>query len=159
MDNDKVSRYVELFHSSVFRLAYSYVKNREDAEDIAQETFMRLYRSEKVFATDNDVKAWIMRVAINLSKDLLKSAWLKGRGELSEDIPCENEKESILLDFVKQLKPEHSVVIHLFYYEGYSVKEIAKICRISTTSVTTRLSRARKQLKRMLSTDERNDLK
>ena len=79
MDKDKVSRYVELFHVAVFRLSYSYVRNRQDAEDIAQETFMKLYRSDKQFPSDNDVKAWLMRVAINLSKYLLRSAWIKGR--------------------------------------------------------------------------------
>lgn len=159
MDKDKVSRYVELFHVAVFRLSYSYVRNRQDAEDIAQETFMKLYRSDKQFPSDNDVKAWLMRVAINLSKDLLRSAWFKGRSELDDNIPCENAEETALLECVKKLKPGYSVVIHLYYYEGYSVREIAKICRISETTVTTRLSRARKQLKEMLSSEERNDLK
>ena len=157
VDKEKVGEYVSRFHGAVFRLAFSYVKNREDAEDISQEAFLRLYRSDKPFPSDNDVKAWLMRVTINLSKDLLRSAWFKGRAELDENIPCENNEEIALLEWIKKLRPEYSAVIHLFYYEGYSVKEIAKICRISETAVTTRLSRARKQLKEMLSNNERND--
>ena len=156
MDSEKISVYMNLFHGAVFRLAYSYMKNREDAQDIAQEAFLRLYRSEKHFPTNDDVKAWLMRVTVNLCKDMLKSGWFKGRTELDEKIPCETREETALLDFVKRLEPKYAVVIHLFYYEGYSVKEIAKICRITSTTVTTRLSRARKQLKAML-TEERKD--
>lgn len=156
MDSEKISVYMNLFHGAVFRLAYSYMKNREDAQDIAQEAFLRLYRSEKHFPTNDDVKAWLMRVTVNLCKDMLKSGWFKGRTELDENIPCETREETALLDFVKRLEPKYAVVIHLFYYEGYSVKEIAKICRVTSTTVTTRLSRARKQLKAML-TEERKD--
>ncbi len=159
MNKDDISRYVVMLHNAVFRLSFSYVKNREDAEDISQEAFMRLYLSDKTFASDKDVKAWLMRVAINLSKDLLRSHRLKPKAELTEDIPCENEKELMLLDSVKKLNPKYSSVIHLFYYEGYSVKEISEICRISESAVTTRLSRARAQLKKLLSDNERNDLK
>lgn len=156
MDSEKISEYMNLFHGAVFRLAYSYMKNREDAQDVAQEAFLRLYRSEKYFPTENDAKAWLMRVTVNLCKDMLKSGWYKGREELDENIPCETREEEALLDVVQRLEPKYAVAIHLFYYEGYSVKEIAKICRVTPTAVTTRLSRARKQLKELL-TEERKD--
>lgn len=154
MDKNFIGEYMKKFHGSVFRLAFSYVKNRVDAEDISQEAFLKLYLSEKAFPSDSDVKAWLMRVTINLAKDMLKSKWRKNRGELSEDIPYKDEKESLLFDSLKKLEPKYSTVIHLFYYEGYSVKEIAEICHISLTSVTTRLSRARKQLKTLLEDDD-----
>ncbi len=157
MDKNVISRYITDFHGAVFRLAYSYTRNRHDSEDISQEAFLRLYLSEKDFPTDGDVKAWLMRVTVNLCKDMLKSKWRRDREELSEDIPCESVEESLLADCVKRLEPKYSAVIHLFYYEGYSVKEIAEISRISATTVTTRLSRARKQLKKMLTENERTD--
>ena len=150
MNESELSRYIEKYHNTVFRAAYSYVKKPEDAEDIVQEAFLRLYSSEKSFEADENVKAWLIRVSINLAKDTLKSAWRKGRTELDRDIPYENEKESIMQDCIHRLKPEYCAVILLFYYEGYSVKEIADIIKCSPSLITTRLSRARKQLKTML---------
>lgn len=157
MDKDTISGYVRQFHSPLFRLAYSYVRNREDAEDITQEAFMRLLRFEKSFPTAEDAKAWLMRVTINLSKDILKSRWRTGRDELSEEIPCATKEEYAVQECISRLEPMYRGIIHLFYYEGYSVKEIASICRISRTAVTTRLSRARKQLKAMLTDEERKN--
>ena len=150
MNESELKRYIEKFHATVFRTAYSYMKNREDAEDISQEAFLRLYTSGITFDADENVKAWLIRVSINLAKDMLKSEWFKGKTELDKDIPYENEKTDTMLDCIHKLKPEYCTVIFLFYYEGYQVKEIAEILKISPSLVTTRLSRARKQLKQML---------
>lgn len=116
---------------------------------------MRLLRFKKSFPAEEDAKAWLMRVTINLSKDLLKSRWRKGREELSEAYPCQTKEEYAVQECISRLDPMYRGIIHLFYYEGYSVKEIASICCISQTAVTTRLSRARKQLKAMLTDEER----
>ena len=156
MDKNKVSEYTDKFHGAVFRLAYSYVKNRADAEDISQEVFLKLYLSEKDFPSSEDAKAWLMRVTINSAKDMLKSMWRKRREELSEDTPYESKEDNALLDSIKRLDPKYSAVIHLFYYEGYSVKEIAKIFHTSQTVITTRLSRARKKLKTIIEDEEMN---
>ncbi len=150
MNKDKLSYYIEKYHSTVFRAAYSYVKSREDAEDIVQEAFLRLFKTDMDFPADENAKAWLIRVAVNLAKDMLKSSWFKGKTELDRDIPYENQKESIMLDCIHRLKPVYCTVILLFYYEGYSVKEIAGILKCSPSVITTRLSRARKQLKTML---------
>lgn len=150
MNEEKLAEYVRLYRGTVFRLAYSYLKNREDAEDISQEAFLRLYKSEESFQADENVKAWLIRVTINLSRNLLKSGWRKRRTELEKEIPFSQKEENNLHDFISRLKPEYSVVIHLFYYEGYSIKEISEICRISSAAVRTRLTRARNQLKEML---------
>ena len=150
MNEDKVRYYIEKYHSTVFRVAYSYVKKQEDAEDIVQETFLKLYSSEITFNTDENAKAWLIRVSINLAKDMLKSSWFKGKTELDRDIPYENKDEGIIFDCIHKLKPEYCSVILLYYYEGYSAKEIAQILKVSHSLITTRLSRARKQLKTML---------
>lgn len=150
MNGNELAYYVRLYRGTVFRLAYSCLKNREDAEDISQEVFLRLYNSKESFQADENVKAWLIRVTVNLSRNLLKSCWRKRRTELDKEIPFSQEKENSLYDFISRLKPEYSIVIHLFYYEGYSIKEISKICRISSSAVRTRLARARNQLKEML---------
>ena len=118
MDGNRLSIYIQKYHGTIFRLAYSYVKNADDAEDIVQEAFLRLYCSELHFEADENVKAWLIRVSINLCKDMLKSAWLKGRTELDRDIPYESKEESVVGDCIVKLKPEYRVIIQLYYYEG-----------------------------------------
>lgn len=151
MTGTQFEEYIKAYRGTVFRLAYSIVKNREDSDDITQEAFARLYLSDIQFLTGENVKAWLIRVTINLSKDLLKSGWRRHRAELSSDIPCESSEEYHLLDCVKKLRPEDGAVIYLYYYEGYSAKEIAQIRGSSHTAVRSRLARARAQLKKMLS--------
>ena len=137
MDSDKLNNYIKKYHSTVFRAAYSYIKNHEDAEDIVQEAFFRLYTSEKEFPSDENVKAWLIRVSINLAKDMLKSSRIRRRAELTEDIPCCINYREGLTGIIEQLKAEYCVVLLLFYYEEYSVKEIAEITQCSQTLVTT----------------------
>ncbi len=157
MDGNTLVGYVKQFHKTVFRLAYSYVRNRENAEDICQEAFVKLldYRGE--FSSDEDCKRWLMRVVINLSKNLLKSFSYSRTEELSEDIPLETAEDGELLALVKTLPIKYGEVIHLFYYEGYSVKEIADILSISQTAVTSRLSRGREKLKSLLTEGTGNE--
>lgn len=150
MTESKLSEYIGNYRGMVYRLAYSYLKNHEDAEDICQEAFLKLYQCSESFETTENVKAWLIRVTINLSKNLLKTCWLRRRTELDREIPTETERESGLLDCIIRLKPDYAIVIHLFYYEDYSIKEISSICRISSGAVRTRLTRARNQLKKML---------
>lgn len=150
MTDNEFSEYVRKFHSTVFRLAYSYLKNREDAEDIAQDAFLKLYSTNTVFSDEGHIKGWLIRVTANLCKDILRSAWFKHRTELTTDIPSEEHEDNGLTDCIKKLKPEYSAVLFLYYYEDYSVKEIARALKLTQTAVTSRLSRGRKQLKKLL---------
>ena len=157
MDEKWLNLYIEKYHGTIFRLAYGYLKNSHDAEEIVQEAFLKLYLSENHFERDENVKAWLIRVSINLCKDKLKSFWFKNRSELDMDIPAENEEESALLEIINGLKPEYRAIILLFYFEDYSIKDISQMLGISPTAVTTRLSRARKKLKNMLLEEDNNE--
>ena len=106
------------------------------------------------FDSPENCKAWLIRVTINLSKNFLRSKRSIQLEELDENIPALDKEQSELLEIVMSLPPKYRAVIHLYYYEGYSVKEIADIIGASVTSVTTRLSRARERLKDMLSREE-----
>ncbi len=145
---------IKAHRGTVFRLAYSMMKNREDSDDITQDAFVRLYQSHEKFSTEDNVKAWLIRVTINLCKDLLRSAWHRHKADDMPEKACESREELHLLDSVKRLKPESSAVIYLFYYEGYSVEEIARLRRTTSAAVRTRLTRARKELGKMLSEEE-----
>lgn len=154
MEQNLLEQYIKEHRGTVFRLAYSYVKNRENADDITQDAFMRLFTATQTFADSAHVKAWLIRVTVNLAKDMLKSGWYRSREELPDNIPVESCEELQLLESVKRLKPEYAAVIYLFYYEGYSVKEIAALRRTTSSCVRTRLSRARSQLRELLTKEE-----
>ena len=147
---------VKQYHKTVFRLAYSYVKNHADAEDICQDAFVKLLDYTGEFPTEEDCKRWLIRVVVNLSKNLLKSCRFTRTEELNEEIPLEqaDNEEKELWALVKALPVKYGEVIHLFYYEGYSVKEIADILSISQTAVTSRLSRGRNRLKALITEEQ-----
>ena len=150
MGERELERYIELFRGTVYRLAFSWLRNREDAEDISQEAFLKLYISKEIFASDENVKAWLIRVTANLCKNLLKTSWRKNRSESFTEEASPPPDKARIDEYIARLKPEYSSVLYLFYYEGYSVKEIAEICRLTSVAVRTRLSRGRDKLKEML---------
>ena len=131
---------------TVYRLAYSLVKTQSDADDIYQEVFLRYVRKAPVFDSKEHEKAWFMRVTINCCKNFWKSPWMQRRSVLEKDVlekeaSCEGKDENQrLIEIVKQLPEKYRVVIHLFYYEELSIKEIAKITKSKTSTVRTRLT-------------------
>ena len=147
---------VEEYKNMIFRLAMSYLKNTQEAEDVMQNVFIKFYINKKVFQTVEDEKAWLIRVTINASKDVLKSSWFKRTVPISDDIPFENKEESDLFYAVHRLEPKYRAVIHLYYYENYSIKEISKILSIKETTIQTRLQRARKKLEKILEEEYRD---
>ncbi len=145
-----LEKYIALYHGAVFRLAYSYLKNRADAEDICEEAFIRLYGYNGSFETDENCKAWLMKVTVNLSKNMLKSCWFSRRTELDESIPAKAHEDYELTEQLKRLPPKYRLVIHLYYYEGYSARDISEITGTPVSTVTTQLSRAREKLKSII---------
>ena len=138
---------------TVWRVCYSFMKNRADTEDMVQETFLRAYDVDKPFQSEEHEKAWLIVTASNLCKDALKRAWRR-------DEPLEEHLELIapgrdsqVLEAVLVLPERYKAAVYLYYYEGYSLKEIASILGCPQATVRTRLARARKQLKQMLGGD------
>jgi len=156
MTHEELNADVKTYRAVVYRLAFGCTGSRFDAEDITQEVFLKLYQHKKSFNDEEHKKAFLLRVTINLCKNLQKSAWLKKRADLDESLSYNgrfNENESVLRDYILGLKPNYRAVIFLFYYEGYSAAETAKLLKISESAVTTRLSRARNLLKTQLIND------
>ena len=151
---DEMQRVVEEYSSSLLRAAYSLLKNREDSEDAVQETFLRYMEKAPVFTSREHEKAWLLRVAVNISKNHLSSAWFRKRTDLKEDIPALEQEEKEVLESVLKLSAKYRTVIHLYYYEGYSLSEISQILRSPLSTITTRLSRARKKLAILLKEDD-----
>ncbi len=134
----------------VYRLSFTYMKNQADAEDVTQETFLRLYHQRGGFESEEHVRRWLLRVAINLSKDQLKSHWKQRRQELDENMfetgsGRQNDQKEIWQE-VAALPEKYRLVLYLYYYEGYSVREIGQMLRCSISAVKMRLKRGRKLL-------------
>lgn len=154
MSNDEMELLYEKYKNSVYRLAFSYCKNTADAEDITQETFIKRFTSDVKFDNEESEKAWLMKVAVNKCRDLFKSLTYKHfyySVSLEEaNLIYETPEESAVYHAVIELSPKYRIVVHLYYYEGYSVAEIGKILGKSETAIQTRLYRARKPLKKSL---------
>ena len=149
MEQQEVIRLFEEYSEDVFRLALSYLQNRHDAEDICQSVFMKLI-SHKTPLSFGKEKSWLLTCTANACKDHLKSFWRKNTVGLDETIVFTSETDKDLWEVVNSLAPKYRVVVHLYYYEGYSQDEIAEILKISRTAVQTRMSRAREHLKEVL---------
>lgn len=140
---------VERYADMVFRLAYSYLKSRSDAEDVMQETLLKFYTEPKPFDSPEHERYWVTRVTVNECKKLLRSPWRRRIGPLEEqgetavfDTPIQSE----LFRQVMLLPPKYRAAIYLHYYEGYAVREIAAIMNANPSTVQTWLMRARGQL-------------
>lgn len=154
--SDAVENALNLFGDAVLRLAYSYLKTREDAEDVVQDTLIRLMQSEEIFENEEHMKAWMLRVAANLCKDILKSsrrqkevAMVEGYEEGVEDEY--NTGENDVMKAVMSLPEKYRSVIHLYYFEEYSTKEIAVITGKKEATVRSLLKRGREKLESILS--------
>ena len=143
----------EKYKDNIFAIGFNYFKNSIDADDVVQETFLKLARSGKDFENEEHLRNWLIRVAVNECKRVSLSSWIKKKVSLEEysgQIDFETQEESQVFTAVMSLPKKYRQVIHLYYYEDCSTAEIADILGISQTAVTTRLLRGREKLKQDL---------
>lgn len=152
---NKLNEVIKKHKNTVYRLACSQMKSKEDADDIFQEVFLRYIKKLPSFENEEHEKAWFIRVTLNCCKTNLKSFWKTKVVQLDES-RWENEidnmpvSEDALDDALKMLTKAQRAVIHLFYYEDLSVKSIAEALNISESNVRMQLTRARRRLKEIL---------
>ena len=138
---------------SILRFAFTYLKNHYDAEDVAQDVFVSYMRSRPVFRSKKAEKAWFMQVTANKCRNILASSWRKRTVELSEELSYLPSDEFEILECVLSLDEKYRIPLHLFYYEDYTLEEIAEITKMNPSTVGTRLARGRKLLKKVLEED------
>ena len=150
---------VRCYQDMVYRIAFTYCKNAADAEDVAQEVFIRYLNSKKEFDDEEYLKAWLIRVTVNASKNLLRSSWFKKTVSISkqENLRAEEGEKTETYYAVMSLPEKYRSVILLYYFEEYTVREIADILQRSETAVQTQLQRARAILKQKLKGDWQNE--
>ena len=135
---------VERYGDTIFRLAYSYLKNRADAEDVMQETLLKLYRAGEPFESPEHQRYWLVRVAVNECKRLSKSFW-RTRTVPLESCPepaFSDERRREVYREVMALPGKYRVPLYLYYYEGYPVKDIAALLGMKPSTVQTQIGRA-----------------
>lgn len=151
--NETMAQILDRYGNMILRLAYSYLKNSADAEDVFQDVFIKLAEKNPLFENDTHEKAWLIRVTINLCKNKLRSPWrrLKNIEDTNEaSVTPDLDQSSVVLGAVSTLPEKYREVVHLFYYEDYTTAQIAEILKKKEPTVRSLLFRARDMLRESL---------
>ena len=141
---------------TVYRAAYTYLKNRCDSEDAAQEAFLRLAGSRRSFEDERQIKAWLVVTVGNICKDMLRRKYRQDLNLADHPELAAPERDSrAVLDALLDLPEKYKTAIYLYYYEAYTISEIAEILGKNPNTVSSSLQRARKRLKKLIK--EAND--
>lgn len=172
-DNRDLQYKVDCYSDMLFKIAYLRLQNVQDAEDVVQEVFYQYFRRVEDFLGEEHEKAWLIKVALNACRKFWRSGWNRHRSRGNDD-PCTDSPETgeslnhsvaaqnleegiiavesnrMLLAAVKELPAKYRDVIHLFYYEELSVKEIGEVTGRKESTVTSQLTRGRELLRKRL---------
>ena len=150
-DANTAAHLLDAYGNNMLRLAYTYLHNTSDAEDVVQDTLLQYLKTTPVFENAAHEKAWCLQVAANIAKNKIKYNKVRDADELNEELVAEEREDlSFVWSAVKELPEKYREVIHLFYHEGYATADIAKILRRNEATVRSHLARGREQLKRIL---------
>ena len=149
--SQQAAQILDTYGDTILRYAYSYLHNQSDTEEVLQDTLIQFLKTRPVFESDEHEKAWLLRVAGNLCKNRLKYNRLRQTDELREELIAEQREDlSFIWDAVQALPVQYREVIHLFYQEGYSTREISQILGRKEATIRSDLSRGRGKLKELL---------
>ena len=161
MTDSELDRYMRMYYKIVYSVALCGCKNPDDAYDIAQDVFLKLYTSDIRFTGDEHVKAWLLRCAMNRSTDHVRSYWFRNSRPLEDASdkvyrPGQDTEGHDLLKLVMKLGRNERAVMYLHYYEYYTVKELSVMLGASEQALRSRLRRGKARLKKLLE-NERNE--
>ena len=148
------------YGDTIYRVAYHALDSRTDAEDVMQTVLMKLYEYKREFESEEHMKHWLLRVAVNESRKLRRSLWRHAcvpLEERQESAAPEDPLKSEVLEAVMALEPKYRLSVYLYYYEGLSVAETAAAMRANVSTVQTWLLRARARLRKELSQEEERE--
>lgn len=155
--DNHITAIIEKYSDTLIRVCFTYMKNMSDAEDITQDVLIKLIEKKPVFESNDHEKAWLIRVAINLSKNRLRTAWFRKTQPLKEEVYDFTPEESEVMESVLELPIKYRSIILLFYFEGYKIQEIASILGEKESTIGSQLHRARQLLKSKLKEDFGNE--
>lgn len=146
---------LEQYGDMIYRVAYLQLKSRDRADDIYQEVCLRLLKRQSGFDGEEHLRAWLLRATHDCCRDFWKSAWYRRVSlddELLREIPeTPSEQETgFLTECMQRLPEKYRIILHLYYYEEYSIKEVAELLTMKESTVASRLSRGRSRLKKIV---------
>lgn len=154
MKEEEYRAAVQRYRDMVWRVALNACRQTQDAEDVVQDVFLKLYTTRRAFAGEEHLKHWLLRVTVNRCRTLLACPWRTRRADAVPDAPDPAQAldagQRALYEAVRALPPGQRVALYLYYFEGYSTAEIAQLLHLRQTAVTTRLHRARTRLRALL---------
>ena len=146
----ELEQVMDTYGAMVYRLAYSRLRSVSDAEDICQDVFLRYFQKRPVFASEEHRRAWLLRVSINCAKNHFASAWFRHTVPMEDHIPFPEPEERRLDEALACLLPKDRMLLHLFYYEGLSAREIGQLLNRKESTIRTQLTRARGRLAKIV---------
>lgn len=147
---DEIIQTIEQYSNTIFKVALSYTKGKAVAEDVMQDVLIKYMTNSTVFKDEEHKKAWLIRVTINECKQFFRSIWNARRIPLEDIYEFNTPERDIAFYAVMDLPIKYRIVIHLYYYEEMSVKEISRALKLNENTIRSRLHRARKMLKDVL---------
>lgn len=160
---------IETYSATLYKIAFLQLKSAEDAEDVVQEVFCQYIKTDTVFESEEHEKSWLIKVTLNACKKLWRSAWYRHHAAMPEVVQSDicdeegrpegdyirREENAELMRAVWELPDKYREVIHLYYYEELSIKEIATVCGRPESTITSQLTRGRNILKKRLKEEYR----
>ena len=157
MTDEAFAQAARTYGDTIYRVALHALNNLQDAEDVTQTVLLKLYECKKNFESEEHMKHWILRVAVNESRKMLRSFWRHTcvpLAEWRETAVIEDSAKAEVLEAVMALEPKYRVAVYLYYYEGLSVAETAAAMKAKVSTVQTWLLRARERLRRSLTEEK-----
>lgn len=149
-ESNRLETVIRTYENTLYRAALAILGDPQEAEDVVQDTFLRLWEKAPIFESPAHERAWLLKVAVNGCKSRLRSPWHRRTAPLLDSYPAADPEEQAVLEVIQSLPPKDRTVLHLYYYEGYQTAEIAAMTGWREGTVRSRLARARDRLRELL---------
>ena len=149
-ESNRLETVIRAYENTLYRAALAILGDPQEAEDVVQDTFLRLWEKAPIFESPAHERAWLLKVAVNGCKSRLRAPWRRRTAPLLDSYPAADPEEQALMEVIQSLPPKDRTVLHLYYYEGYQTAEIAAMTGWREGTVRSRLARARDRLRDLL---------
>lgn len=149
-ESNRLETVIRTYENTLYRAALAILGDPQEAEDVVQDTFLRLWEKAPIFKSPAHERAWLLKVAVNGCKSRLRAPWRRRTAPLLDSYPAADPEEQALMEVIQSLPPKDRTVLHLYYYEGYQTAEIAAMTGWREGTVRSRLARARDRLRELL---------
>lgn len=148
--SNRLEDVIPAYENTLYRAALAILGDPQEAEDVVQEAFLRLWEKDPEFESPAHQRSWLLKVTVNGCKSRLRAPWRRRTAPLLESYPAADPEEQAVLEVIQSLPPKDRAALHLYYYEGYQTAEIAAMTGWREGTVRSRLARARDKLRELL---------